>query len=128
MITGSFGDVVFGASSSRVFTYSALTGESEAHYHDHEIVGRKPRREFLSEGLKKYSLSIRLDASMGVNPTKELKKLEDIQAAGQASPLILGGDYKGRFTIDTVSHANGATDRDGAPIIISVTVNLTEYV
>lgn len=128
MITGTFGPVVFSASNSKILTYAGLSGDTQARYHDHEIIGQKPRREFLSDGLKKYTLSVRLDAGMGVNPTKELKKLEDIRAEGVAHPLILGGDYKGRFTIDGVSHTNGATDKDGAPIVITVSINMTEYI
>jgi phage protein U len=128
MQTGSFGPIVFSVSSGRVLTYSGLSRESSARYHEHNIVGKKPRREFLGENLKKYTAQVRLDAGMGINPAKELQKLDDIIEIGRALPLFFGGDYKGKFTLDSISQTDSATDRDGRVIVSNVTLNLVEYV
>ena len=74
---GSWGkDLVFSVSSDKVLTFKKLNREVSSRWASHTPTFGKPKREFLGADLETITLDITLNAFLGVNITKTIKKLE----------------------------------------------------
>lgn len=124
---GSIGSIAFTASTDKVFTFNSLSDQAEARYATHDIIGKKPLLEFIGPGIKSFSMSVRLDAALGVNPLNELTGLESIRDEGEAVPLVIGDNYKGDFVIKGISSDYRAHDNAGRLLLADITLSLEEY-
>lgn len=124
---GSIGEIAFTASDGRVFTFSSLSGQAEARYAEHDVIGKKPKLEFIGPGIKSFSMSIRLDVGLGVNPLTQITNLEAVRDSGTAVPLVIGDNYKGDYVIDSISEDYRSHDSAGRLLLANVILNLKEY-
>ena len=105
---GSWGkDLVFSVSSDKVLTFKKLGREISARWASHTPTFGKPKREFLGADLETITLDITLNAFLGVNITKTIKKLESALKIGRANYIVIGGkriaNYK--FNLTKISEA-----------------------
>lgn len=124
---GSFGEVVFQVSSDYVLTYEQLSRRSRAIYADHEVAGGKPASEYTGPDLDDVDIGMVFNATLGVSPKGQVATLRDMQASGEAHPLMIGSDSWGNFTIREVGQEI-THSLDGEPLIAQVDVVLREYV
>lgn len=96
MRTGSLGDVVFEASSGRVFTPSGVSMSRDGRYEDHEVQGTFPRSEYLAPNLGGCTLTMILRRDLGVDPAAEAEKLEEKLINGEVLRLVVAGKNLGR--------------------------------
>ena len=126
---GSFGDVVFEASSKTVRTIDNLSRNTKARLAKHDIIGKKPVMEFLGPDGDEISFDMHLSIYLGINPAEEADKLRKMCEKGKAAELILGnrpiGD--GLWVIESVSESDDAIDNLGNVLVSTVKVNLKEY-
>lgn len=87
---GNLGPIVFVVSPEAIRTFQEFTRASAGRWAKHEIIGQKPKTQFLGPGLDTISFTMWFDARYGLNPRKELDKLTEIDRAGKALPLIVG--------------------------------------
>ena len=66
MAIGSLGGIVFQVSDSAVLTFKGMTREVSSRWVEHEVMGVKPKKEFLGAGNQKINLPITLSAALGV--------------------------------------------------------------
>lgn len=108
-------------------TFSDLQQKSAARYAEHEVLGKKPVLEFLGPGLEEISFKIQLMSSLGVQPDKEIKALQEMRDAGEVGLLIFGETKIGKFVITDLSASEGPRDKHGAPTWIEAEVSIKEY-
>ena len=124
---GVLGNVVFTVSSFKVLTFSGMIKDVSVRTHEHEVIGMKPKTEFIGPDLKHISFDMRLDSSLGVNPQQEIDNLEYLCENGIICPLILGDKVHGEFLITGISESFDNFYRDGALLKASINVKLKEY-
>lgn len=124
---GTLGNVTFTVSSFKVLTFQGLTKDISVRTVEHEIIGMKPKTEFIGPDLKPISFDMRLDANLGVNPQKEIDNLEYLCENGIICALILGEKVHGEFLITGVSQSFDHFYRDGTLLKASINVKLKEY-
>lgn len=124
---GILGNVVFVASSFKVLTFTGMTKEVSVRTHEHEVIGMKPKTEFIGPDLKPVSFDMRLDSSLGVSPQREIDNLEFMCENGIICVLILGNRVHGEFLITNISESFDHFYRDGALLKASISVKLKEY-
>ncbi len=127
---GSFGEVVFEVSDEKVRTFRDYQIQRSAKYSEHAIHGRKGLLEFTGLSPASASLSIKLDAGLGVNPKEELNNLREILNKHEAVPFILDGEPQGDglWVLESLNENFEIIDNHGTFISINVSLNLKEYI
>ena len=127
---GSLGSVVFEVSTERVRTFRDLQIQRSAKYSEHAIHGRKGLLEFTGLSPASMSLSVRLDAGLGVNPKEELNTLHDVLTKHQAVPFILDGEPQGDglWVLEGLDEKHEIVDNHGTSIAVEVSLKLKEYI
>lgn len=127
---GTFGPVVFVASAETVRTFDDLSRKEQGRWAKHDVVLKKPVSEFLGPDLGTVTFKMRFDASLGVNPRKEMDKLLEMVRDGKAYPLIIGGKGLGlsKWSLQDISQDWKYLENRGHLIVGEVTVNLEEYI
>lgn len=123
---GSFGDVVFEVSSDRIMTYNDCQRDTKANYAEHEVIDTKSHLQFLGLALEEFSLAITLHASW-CSPETEMRKLDAMQASGEAYRLLLGNRIFGHFVLESKTENRKYTDGDGRVVLAYVQLKLKEY-
>ena len=103
MILGSFGKVIFQVSSSTVETFKSMKITSSASYQGHKVHGGRTVQEFVGHDANKMTMEITLSAFWGIDPNKELSKLEELKNSKTAWALVLGTDVFGKWLLQSIS-------------------------
>lgn len=121
--------IVFEVSAEQVLTFESLSREVAGRWAAHEILGAKPKTEYLGPAAQTASLTIRLSAALGVKPRTMLETIEEMVESGDAEYLIIGGKMIGRnrFYIESASESWDRIYSRGELAVASVTLNLGEY-
>lgn len=127
MAIGNFGEFVFEASSDVIKSFSDFSLESEARWAEHDMINVKKRAEYLSDGDKKGSFSLKLSAELGVNPSTERDFLYNLKANGAVEYLIIGTRVIGKFYIKSISEEYSKIDNNGIIWEIKLKISLNEY-
>ena len=127
---GSFGDVVFEVSTDIVRTFRDFQIQRSAKFSEHAIHGGKALLEFTGQSPASMSLSIRLDAGLGVNPKEELDTLHEILNNHEAVPFILDGEPQGDglWVLESLDESYEVIDNHGTFIALNVSLKLKEYI
>lgn len=127
---GSLGSIVFSVGPDAIRTFNDFTRSSAGRWANHEVLGKKPLSQFIGPGLDTVSFTVRLDVRYGINPRKELDALVELERAGKAMPLIIGGKGVGvnKFKITSLEQTWTDIDNKGNLLRADITVNLEEYV
>lgn len=123
---GCLGQVVFVANAETVRTFEGFSRSMRAVYADHQVAGGKPASEFTGLNLDEVSFTMELNATLGISPDDEVRRLEDMMKAGEAHILLIGNRPKGYFTIRELGEAVRHTYR-GTPVATSLSISLMEY-
>lgn len=124
---GTFGDITFNVSSFRVLTFRDMKQEFTSRYANHEVIGTKPKKEYLGPGLKNVSLSIDVYRYLGADPESIAKYFEVLAENGKVSRFILGNENKGRYTVSSVSETYNIIRNNGMTDSLSLDLTLEEY-
>lgn len=129
MAIGTMGPIVFEVSDKVVLTFKGMTRDVSGRWVEHEVMGVKPKPEFLGPGNQKINLPITLSAALGVKPRKMLELVEDMVESGDAEYLILKCRPVGRhpFRLTSSSETWGDMYRHGELAKASLTITLEEY-
>lgn len=128
---GHFGtSIVFTIKKDEVFTFSNLKREVSGRWAIHPSINKREKTEFIGPGLASNTMTITLDASLGVKPQKVIKEIEKAVHKGTAEYLIIGGKKisTNKYRITGMSEEWDVILNDGA--LYKATLNLTfeEYV
>jgi len=127
---GSFGDVIFEVSQKKILTFNDLEMKSSPKWDEHSIHRNKAKLEFDGPGLIELNHTLLLRAEQGINPMKEIAKLERMRDKGEAHHFILGQKpiAPNKFVIIDTSTGLRNIDQRGNVFSAEVTVSLKEYV
>ena len=89
MVIGSLGDVVFEVSSETVKSFDNYKRVNSSRWASHDIIGKKPVKEYLGPGLIEVGFSIKLSVFLGVSPEKELDALRGYCENGEIVKFII---------------------------------------
>lgn len=129
MAIGTLGPIVFEVSDKRVLTFKGMTRDVSGRWTEHEVMGVKPKPEFLGPGNQKITLPITLSANLGVKPRKMLELVERMVESGDAEYLIIKCRPVGShpFRLTSSSETWGDMYRHGELAKASLTITLEEY-
>lgn len=129
MAIGTLGPIVFEVSDKKVLTFKGMTRDVSGRWTEHEVMGVKPKPEFLGAGNQKINLPITVSATLGVKPRKMLELVEDMVESGDAEYLIIRCRPVGRhpFRLTASSETWGDMYRHGELAKASLTITLEEY-
>lgn len=124
---GTFGDIVFETSSSKLFTMDEFKRTGGAIFAEHAVLDNKAKLEHVGDDLDSINFSIRLDVQHQVNPLNEIKKLKALMSAGDEKKMIIGGNVLGSFVLVSMEEQWGAIDNKGNLLTAKVELALKEY-
>lgn len=129
-VIGNLGKIIFETSDEKILTFSGFSQSIKGRWSTHDIIGKKPRSEFLGAGLRTVNFKIVLSAMHGVRPRKTLKTMESMAEKGTAEQLVIGGKKIGNncFVITSLSETWDCVYAKGELVKATVSVSLTEYV
>lgn len=127
MHVGSFGDVVFEVSASRVLTPGSFSLEMSARYEDHAVQGAPEVAEFLAPSLDSASISIILRRDLGLEPLDEMNRLLEMLYGGEVGALIIAGVSLGDYTLRKISQDWKYMSRLPGPFRIAANLELKQY-
>lgn len=127
---GSFGDIVFSASSFKVLTINNYQRKTKARLATHEVIGQKPVVEFVGPDGEEISFTMQFAAGLGVNPAKEADKVRQMCQQGQTAYFMLGNECVGgnKWLISDVSESTNVIDNQGHILVSKLDVTLKEYI
>lgn len=126
---GYFGPIKFETSDRRILTFTDFQRESTTRSEKHDVIGRKPVKEFIGPDLDTITFTITLTATSGVNPRVEAEKWLRMSRNGEAHPLVIGKRGLGfdRWTIESVSQMWDVVLNKGQVYSAKVDITLEEY-
>lgn len=124
---GVLGDIAFEASDKRLRTWQDARRTGQARWATHDVIGTKPKSEFIGPGLDTISFSVRLDIERGVIPRDELRKLREYRDTGKVLQFTIGGELVGDFKINGLDEGWKRFDRNGVLTTTEVGLQLEEY-
>ena len=129
MAIGTLGPIVFNSSTDKVQTFEEYNHDKPSRIATHENLQNKPIVEFIGPGLDKIALKLTWSIEGNINPSKEIKKLEDKQEKGEVVLFFLNGKPvgKGKYLIENISRVQKRVDNKGNLLSITFTVDLIEY-
>ena len=130
MYIGTYGDIVYSTGALRVLTPSNMSGDIKGDWANHNVLGGKPRSQYIAPGLKSYRFDMQLSSSFGVNPRAQLNRLHEMCENGEVHYLIIGLAplSMNKFKITSLSEEWNVIARLGILIECTVTANFEEYV
>lgn len=122
--------IVFEVSSDKVLTFGKMTKKASGRWATHNIIGNKPKSEFLGPGQGNISLTVFLTVNHGVKPRSTIEKIEKAVESGTPFPFVLGGKQVGsnQWVIADMSETWDEIIMDGRLISANLTLTLAEYV
>ncbi|MEC0234081.1 phage tail protein [Paenibacillus kribbensis] len=126
----TLGDIVFIVTHYKIRTFTDFTRTNNDRWAANEIIGKKPRSQFLGPGLDTIDLTVRVDASYGMNPRKEVDKLVDYSRKGKVMPFVLGNKGLGVkwWKIKSMTQNFNNIDNKGRLVSATYSLTLEEYV
>ena len=130
MSVGNFGKVVFNVSKKKIYTFDGFKRTKTSGWKEHERYNKKPLSEFTGGGLDSVTFDIYLDASLGVNPRKELERWGKMLENGHHDILVIGGQQVGKnqWKLESISEDWKNFLKEGELITATITITLSEYV
>ena len=126
-VIGSLGQLPFVCSQKKVLTFTELSKENSVRWAQHDVIGKKPVLEYIGPDLATISITIRFDTSLGVPPILGLNRLLRMLENKKYKTLIIGGEYLGKYVIDSVSEVRKWHNGRGVCQVAIATVQLREF-
>lgn len=127
---GSLGKlIVFEVSSDKVLTFKSLNQSVKGRWTTHTPIKRKPVYEFLGPDVRQITMTINLNAMLGVKPKAMLNKIEKAVEKGKAYTLVIGSEKIGKYKwiITNVSETWNTVMSKGELISCTLNLTLAEY-
>ncbi|WP_319403139.1 phage tail protein [uncultured Anaeromusa sp.] len=128
MSIGTFGELTFEVSDSKVRTIDEFKRKTAAKFEEHAILGLKPKLEFIAPGLAEISFQVVFSALLGTSPLKEIEQLKETMQKGEYQSLVIGGKVLGDFVIESMAESWKHIDNKGNLLHAAVDLSLKEYV
>lgn len=128
---GYFGpDIIFETSDSRILTFADFKRDIASRWGSHELIGVKPKIEFIGPGLDSITFTVNLNGNNGVRPRTEMDLWLAKARDGVAETFVVGDKPLGvdKWVVKSVSQVWGAIFNRGEVFSGKVDVTLEEYI
>lgn len=127
-VVGMLGLIPFYCSDSAVFTFKDLSRTNKARYAKHDVIGKKPKLEFIGLDSRTVSFSIRLDISLlrKLPPAAAILLLTKLLEKHEAQTLVIGGEIMGKYVIESIDEERKYFTGAGICTVAEVNLSLTE--
>lgn len=121
--------IIFEVSDEKALTFRNMTRDVSGRWADHEIMGGKPKPEFLGAGNQAITLEITLSAALGLRPRNVLEAVEAMVESGTAEYFVIGNRPVGKnpFRLMASSEAWNTIYSRGELAKATLTISLEEY-
>lgn len=127
-VIGALGNITFSVSKRAIKTFDEMSWESGVNYAQHSIHLKSPKLEMIGVGADTISFSMDFSAFLGVNPIKEINKLEKAMKKGEVMRLVIGNRLYGKkWVITKISKGLERFDNKGLLLKTKVNVSLLAY-
>ena len=122
-------NIIFEVSDDHALTFRNMTREVSGRWADHDVMGGKPKPEFLGAANQTVTLEIILSASLGVRPRTVMEAVEAMVESGTAEYLVIGNKPVGKnpFRLMSSSEAWNKVYSRGELASATLTISLEEY-
>lgn len=127
---GTYGPICFTVNDRKVLTFNSMNREISGGWSRMERIGKKPITFFSGPELQTITLTVVLDAGLGVPPRNMLKKIEEMVEKGTAEYLIIGREQvgNGKWVITKSSEVWERIIVKGELYRATVNLTLQEYI
>ena len=125
---GSFGNIVFETSGSKIFTFNEFKRKGSARFAEHAVLEGKPRLQHIGPNLDVITFNVRLDMSLGVTPADEMAAFREVLESGDEQKLIIGGTVLGNFVLETLDEERKVTTNKGKLVLADLNLTIKEFV
>ena len=101
-----WGSIKFKTSRKKVFSFQGMERSYSARWEAHDIIGKRPKMEFLGPGMDEISIEVILDAELGVKPRDALKKFRVAAKQGKVAYFYM----KGKKVVDRKLYIESGTE------------------
>lgn len=127
-VIGALGKITFSVSKRSIKTFDNMSWESGTNYAQHGIHLKTPKLEKIGEQADTLSFDMVFSAFLGINPTKEIGRLEKARKKGEVMRLVIGNKIYGkRWVITKISKGLERFDNKGRLLKASVSISLLAY-
>ncbi len=127
MSVGHWGDLPFEVRADKVQTFLNAKRESEARWAKLDVYNAKPVRQFIGPDLERITLTITLDASLGVDVDAVSKYLREQRDIGAVHTLFFGDDVVFKCTVNGLAEDQRRFNKKGQLIFCVLDVTFEEY-
>lgn len=130
MALGNLGSIIkFEVSSNKILTFSDLSRKTSAKWEEHDIIGNKPRSEFLGANLDEITFNITVSAEHGVKPMTTINNIRNAISKGTTLPLVVGANKIGsKWKITDMSETWDTVMSGGELARATCSITLSEYI
>lgn len=124
---GNWGSYLkFSTSSKKALTFRDLTRKGSCRTSKHNVIDGKPKVEKLGKELDRITMTIELNASLGVKPRKAEESLW--KKIGAVAPLVIGGKkICSRAMLVSLSDSYNIILKRGEVYSITIDATFEEY-
>ncbi|MFO7153932.1 MAG: phage tail protein [Caldicoprobacter oshimai] len=125
-----FGPKAFEVTQDKIYTFDGLQYTSSLNTEKQDAAGKKPSTYNKGPALDTFSITIMLDAALGVNPRREIEEWIAIKDAGVAYPFVLGNRPWGsnKWLLVEVQVIAQVIDNAGNILKAEISLKFDEYV
>lgn len=129
-IIAYFGSERFEVSDSRAMPISGFQRKTAGRYNEFDRIGKKPLTDFTGPGLDAVSFSVKLNASLGVEPRDVMDHWSNLADAGTVNVLVFGGKVLGAnlWQLKSVGQSWGTVNGSGRVLSATMDLEFEEYV
>lgn len=122
-------NIKFSVNSDKQLSFRDMKRTSSARWTSHNIIGKRPKTEFLGPGMDEVTLEVVLSAEMGVRPRSEMAKFRSACKKGEVHYLYINGKKvcKNKMAITAVSESWDEIWSQGELARAVVSVTFSEY-
>lgn len=127
---GFFGNIVFETSDNRILNFTGFTRDVSSRFAAHEVIGQKPKTEYIGPGLDTITFTINLNGNHGIKPRDEMDKWVSLTRNGEAHILVIGDKGIGtdKWVVKNVSQTWDVIFNNGELFSGKIDVALEEYI
>ena len=87
----AWGGIRFSVNSRKAFSFSDMERSYSARWEKHDIIGKRPKMEFMGADMDEIKITVILDAQLGVKPRSAMKMFREAAKKGKAAYFYVGG-------------------------------------
>ena len=90
-VVARWGDIRFSVNSNKALTFSDMKRSYSARWESHDIIGKRPKMEFKGADMDEVTITVMLDARLGIKPRSVMKKFREAAKKGAVHYFYVGG-------------------------------------